>query len=188
MQSKLSAVLERLQDIRFDRKDWRRELVRDLCVSAYPDVQPWQFRQACLDGAFAIDDSRTPCSEEVLEDLYYSYLSQLLSPLDGNDAARHDGALVKEYCEWSVGLQPRPTNRPERLENFLNIASKANIQHKRYRRDLMMLLEYAAVIARDDLVLDLGEQCDVVRFCRLHFIVLLPVADLFFSERGSAQW
>ena len=97
--------------------------------------------------------------------------SQLLSPLDGNDAARHDGALVKEYCEWSVGLQPRPTNRPERLENFLNIASKTNIQHKRYRRDLMVLLEYAAVIARDDLVLDLGKQCSVVRFCRLLSIV-----------------
>ena len=133
-------------------------MILDLCVSAYPDVLPWQVRQACLDDAVALDDSRIPGTQDDLENLYYSYLSNLLSPLDGNDAARHDDALVKEYCEWSVGLQPRPHKRPERLENFLNIASRSSIQHKRYRRDLMMLVEYAAVIAKDDLVLDLGKE------------------------------
>lgn len=148
-----------MQNIQFDRRGERRDLVRDLCISAYPDVQPWQVRQACLDNIVDQSDSRTHCSEECLEDLYYSYLSRLLSPSDGNDAARHDPELVKEYCEWSVGLQPRLSKRPERLENFLNVASRSSIQHKRYTRDLMTLLQLAMVISKEDLVLDLGEKC-----------------------------
>lgn len=149
-------MLECLHDIRFDKNRDRRNLVRDLCVSAFPDIFPWQVRQACLDCSTFSEDSRIPNSDECLDAFYYSYLSHLLNPLDGNDAARHDAALVKEYCEWSVGLQPRLSKRPERIENFLSIASRSSIQHKRYTRNLMSLLEFAIVIGKDDLVLDLG--------------------------------
>lgn len=150
-------MLESLHNIPFDRKEERRDLIRDLCVSAFPDIHPWQVRQACLDRPVNLEDSRIPNSDECLEAFYYSYLSHLLNPLDGNDVARHDAALVKEYCEWSVGLQPRLSKQPERLENFLNIASRSSIQHKRYTRDLMTLLEFAVVIGKDDLVFDLGK-------------------------------
>jgi hypothetical protein len=166
-------VLVCLKNVQFDRKDERRDLIRDLCISAYPDVLPWQVRQACLDQAIEMNDSPIPCSKECLEDLYYSYLSHLLSPLDGNDAARHDAELVREYCEWSVGLQPRPNKRQDRLENFLNIASRSSIQHKRYIRDKMLLLKFAVIIGKDDLVLDLGKKEVSWTFCVKHWLMKL---------------
>jgi hypothetical protein len=92
-----------------------------------------------------------------MEDLYYRYLSHLLNPLDGHEAARHDADLVKEFCEWSVGIKPRPSKNSKRLDNFYNVASRSQIQHKRYRRDLMMLLELCMIINKDDLSLDLGK-------------------------------
>jgi hypothetical protein len=92
-----------------------------------------------------------------MEDLYYLYLSHLLNPLDGHEAARHNADLVKEFCEWSVGIKPRPSKNSKRFDNFYNIASRSQIQHKRYRRDLMMLLELCMIINKDDLSLDLGK-------------------------------
>ncbi len=154
-QAKLSAVLQFLHNIRLDKKEERRNLICDLCVSAYPDIQPWQVRKACLDPHWTSQESRIPCSDECMEDLYYSYLSRLLNPFDGHETARHDDDLVKEYCEWSVGIRPRPNKKPGRMENFLNIALQSSIQHKRYRRDLMVLLELSLMTGRDDLVLDL---------------------------------
>lgn len=97
------------------------------------------------------------CSCDDLEVLYYSYLSQLLHPFDGNDNARHDEELLEEYCEWSVGILPSPNKKADRVDNFLNIASRTSIQHTRYKRDLMMLLRLSVVIGKDDLVLDLGK-------------------------------
>jgi hypothetical protein len=134
-------------------------LIRDLCVSAYPDVLPWQVRQACLEPS---SDRVRPgaaltCSRGDLEDLYYSYLSQLLHPFDGNDNARHDEELLEEYCEWSIGILRSRDKKTDRVDNFLNIASRTSIQHTRYKRDLMMLLRLSAVIGKDDLMLDLGK-------------------------------
>lgn len=131
-----------------------------MCVSAYPDILPWQVRKACLE--FELNsghvNSVMPCPNQILQDLYYSYLSQLLHPLDGHEDARHDSELLQEFCEWSVGIQPKPgKRRAERLANFLNIASVSNIQHKRFRRDLMMLLEMSVEVGKDDLVLDLSK-------------------------------
>jgi hypothetical protein len=155
----LSALLELLQNIWCDNKSERRSLIRDLCVSAYPDVLPWQVRQACLK---PLSDRGRPedpmaCSRDDLEILYYSYLSLLLHPLDGNDDARHNEDLLEEYCEWSVGILPSPINMADRVDNFVNIASRSSIQHARYKRDLMMLLRLSVVIGKDDLVLDLGK-------------------------------
>jgi hypothetical protein len=135
-------------------------MICDLCASAYPDVLPWQVRQACLDPSSDRVPPEAPiaCSRNDLEILYYSYLSQLLHPFDGNDNARHNEELLQEYCEWSVGIFPSPIERADRVDNFLNIASRTSIQHMRYKRDLMMLLRLSVVIGKDDLVLDLGKQ------------------------------
>jgi hypothetical protein len=148
-----------LHNLRYDTKQERRKLVCELCVSAYPDILPWQVRQACLGpkSGQALPEAQMSCSEEELEDHYYCYLSQLLHPFDGNDRARHDEELLEEYCEWSVGVLPRPSKKADRLENFLNIASPSSFQHNRYKRDLMVLLRLGVVTGKEDLVLDLGK-------------------------------
>ena len=64
----------------FDRK----QAIIDLCAAAYPDIRPWQVESACGDGPSSGSDN-----------LYYIYLSQLLHPIDGHDAARRDAVLVK---------------------------------------------------------------------------------------------
>ncbi|KAG7346813.1 hypothetical protein IV203_005882 [Nitzschia inconspicua] len=157
---KLSAVLELLHDIPYDDKEERRHLIRDLCVSAYPDILPWQVRQVCLSDEMGNPslEAQPACSEDELEGFYYSYLSQLLHPFDGNDRARHDDELLEEYCEWSVGLQAHLTKKPDRLENFLNIASRSSIQYHRFKRDLMTLLRLSVVVGKEDLVLDLVDE------------------------------
>jgi hypothetical protein len=139
-----------------------------MCVSAFPDIDPWQVRQACVDSPQTSGES--PCSDECMEDLYYSYLSHLLNPLDGHEGARHDAELVKEYCEWSVGIKPRLSKNPKRLDNFYNVASRSQIQHRRYRRDLLMLLELSMIVNKDDLSLDIGKRTAIERF---HCVVIL---------------
>jgi hypothetical protein len=151
----------------------RRKVIRDLCVSAYPDVQPWQVRKACLDPQRQPLDSIEPsqaCSADQMENFYYKYMSNLLNPLDGHEDARHDAALVQEYCERSVGVIPHPNYSSERLKNFIAIASRSSIQYKRYRRDLMMLLDLSMKVGEEDLALDLG-----TFFC---FSILLVVRDV----------
>ena len=76
----------------------RRRLIISLCVSAYPDLQPWQVKKACLEKSSQSvvgAETRKHCTDECLTELYYTYLSQLLNPLEGHEAARHDGNLVK---------------------------------------------------------------------------------------------
>lgn len=92
-----------------------------------------------------------------MEEIYYVYLSHLLNPLDGNEAARQDTELVKEFCEWSVGIKPRRNKNPTRMKNFINIVARSSIHHTRYRRDLMMLLDLSLAIDKEDLALDLGK-------------------------------
>jgi hypothetical protein len=169
-------VLEFLVDIKFEMKEERRKLIRDLCVSAYPDIQPWQVRQACLENGprgSKSTGSRIPCSDDCMEDLYYTYLSNLLNPMDGHETARHNPELVKEYCEWSVGIHPTSIKNPERMENFFKVASRTSIQYKRYKRDLMMLLDLSVIVDKGDLVLELGKlREDVPRLLTIQFFKL----------------
>lgn len=104
-QSKLSAVLQLLRDIRYEVTEQRRKVIRSLCVSAYPDVQPWQVRRACLDPPKADESSTTKefCSLDCLQDFYYSYLSLLLDPVAGHESARFDIKLVKVCSEMISG-------------------------------------------------------------------------------------
>lgn len=91
VQGKLSALLECLREIRRESPD-RRRLLKTLCVSAYPDLQPWQVKRACIGMK---QDSKKTSVDESLPELYYSYLSQLLDPVEGQEAARQNGKLVE---------------------------------------------------------------------------------------------
>jgi len=93
LQSKLTALLRSLRGIRYE-KPQRRKVIKNLCVAAYPDVQPWQIKQACLDPSLSIA-SKKSCGDKELRELYYSYLSELLDPVEGQEAARHNSKLVK---------------------------------------------------------------------------------------------
>ena len=92
-QVKLSAILQLLLSIRNETKVERRDIIRTICIAAYPDIQPWQVRKACYD--LGKDSKPGQQVESWLEEFYYTYLSMLLHPIEGNDAARHDGLLVK---------------------------------------------------------------------------------------------
>ena len=81
--------------IRKESKAERRQVLVDVCVSAYPDLCPWQVRQALLDDAASGRSANSPKGQRPFKDLYYYYLSSLLHPQDGHDGARHDKELVR---------------------------------------------------------------------------------------------
>jgi hypothetical protein len=83
----LSAVMQLLQNILKEATHERKQAIIDLCVAAYPDIRPWQVENACNGGLDDGDNS-----------LYYTYLSQLLHPLDGHESARLNSFLVKVIC------------------------------------------------------------------------------------------
>lgn len=80
----MSAILQLLQGILKEKTFERKQAIIDLCAAAYPDIRPWQVESAC-------DEAHSSGSNN----LYYVYLSQLLHPIDGHDAARRDAVLVK---------------------------------------------------------------------------------------------
>jgi hypothetical protein len=99
-QGKLSALLLFLNSITNETKVHRREVIKSMCFSAYPDVQPWQVREACCSSS---------SKDRWTEAYYYSYLSTLLHPTEGNEEARDDSALVKVrlqrmFCTHSFGI------------------------------------------------------------------------------------
>jgi hypothetical protein len=98
LQGKLSAVLKFLRNVRYDLKKQRRKVIKNLCVSAYPDVQPWQVRKACLDlppPDPTETETKIACTEDCLREFYYSYLTMLLDPFEGHEAARRNAKLLK---------------------------------------------------------------------------------------------
>ena len=80
----MSAILQLLQGILKEKNLDRKQAIIDLCASAYPDIRPWQVESACYEEQTSGNNN-----------LYYIYLSQLLHPIDGHDAARRDASLVK---------------------------------------------------------------------------------------------
>lgn len=158
----------------------------DLCAAAFPDVQPWQVRQACI-GGFEVpveDHTALMTRDKTLIDLYYIYLSHLMHPTEGHEIPRHDVELVKvsgrwnhrdlgafhctdnalsiiqEWCELSILQLDYGTlkERPmDRVKNFYAIASRASSYHLAYARDLVLLLTLASTLSDPDLSLDVGE-------------------------------
>ena len=99
--------------------------------------------------------------ESWLMDYYYEYLSMLLHPQQGNEAARMDTTLVKEWCEWSIGILPagmdrKNANGSKRLDNFFRVAARSSSEHLSYRRDLETLLKLSMQANEHTLALDLG--------------------------------
>ena len=92
----LSAIVKCLPLIRKEASADRRQTLVDICVSAYPDLCPWQLKNALLDSQEnTIDGIIASDVRNYLRDLYYYYLSSLLHPQDGHEAARHDAGLVE---------------------------------------------------------------------------------------------
>ena len=147
-----------MEDIRFETNGGRRKQILDLCVSGYPDIQPWQVRTACLSFPESeSNETRDHCSYAIMEDLYYTYLCHLLNPVDGHESAREDSNLLKEFCEWSVGIDPKRESNPTRMKNFVDIAAPSSNHQNSYRRDLIMLLDLSSAIENHNLSLDLGK-------------------------------
>jgi hypothetical protein len=86
----LSALVQRLYNIRGEKYISRKKTIIDLCSSAYPDVRPWQVKKYCI----VLPRQNNAADATEMESLYYTYLSLLLHPIDGNEAARRDPRLV----------------------------------------------------------------------------------------------
>ena len=75
----LSALHELLESGAYDSMTTNFDMIR-LLVSAYPDLTPMSVRAA---------------SYKSSSDFYFNYLSLLMHPDEGSDAAKRDGELVK---------------------------------------------------------------------------------------------
>lgn len=149
----LSAIVKCLPIMREESNADRRQVLVDVCVSAYPDLCPWQVRQALV----STDGSK---GGKQLQILYYYYLSSLLHPQDGHEAARHDTALVEEWCKLSLdegSLKDEPGANTRR-KNFLCVASLNSSDHLGYHRDLAMLIELSMSSKQYSLALDLANE------------------------------
>jgi hypothetical protein len=204
-QSKLSALLEFLHKVRYETQQ-SRKVIQSLCVAAYPDVQPWQVKRACLD-PFLVDESKQACGDETLRDFYYSYLSQLLDPIEGHEAAKHNTKLIKvspkrrmpillsnhphrssslfrqqEWCEWSIGVKDGDNEKrdQDKLQNFYRVASRTSSAHLAYRRDLPTLLEMSMGIKEYNLALELSKFA--LELEPTKFDMLTPFLTIAFSK------
>jgi hypothetical protein len=156
--SMLSAVLHLLYNIHNPLMRERRISIVDLCVSSFPDIRPWQVKKACniSDGD---GNSFADPSQMEFDDLYYVYLSQLLHPTEGHDAARHDPSLVEEWCKLSIHQVDNGTlddRSFDRMANFLSVASTDSSRHLAFHRDLELLLGLAMEIKQHDLALEIA--------------------------------
>jgi hypothetical protein len=86
----LSALVQRLYNINGEKGTSRKKTIIELCSSAYSDIRPWQVKKYCLQVP-SQNGSHDACE---MENLYYTYLSLLLHPHDGNETARRDSSLV----------------------------------------------------------------------------------------------
>ena len=153
--------MQRLKDIRAATSPERQFATIDLCNKAYPDLRPWQVEKEC-NGLSALGSESS--EREGLPNLYYTYLDQMLHPIEGHDGARHDIALVKEYCTLSV-----KSKDGKRRKNFLQVASRTSSDHLAYSRDLPFLLKLSMDAHEFDLALDLGEYLVLIR---QHFVLI----------------
>jgi hypothetical protein len=87
----LTAIAQRLNNINSERTFERKTKLIEVCSAAYPDIRPWQVKKQC------VLQPVTKNATEILRmaQLYYTYLSLLLHPSDGNDYARRDPKLVE---------------------------------------------------------------------------------------------
>ena len=152
LQTMLSAIIRQIRAMRHHKVEQRSRLIH-LAVSAFPDVRPWLVRKGCLEGG-GDDSSHT----ENLNELYYVYLSLLLHPTDGHEAARHDSDLVNEWCGLSVQGDDKDAARSQgRRMNFRTVASRDQPEYKMYSRDLPFLMKLGIVASEIELSLELSK-------------------------------
>ena len=160
-QGTLSAVVQRLQELRGEKSPDQRSVTIHLCASAYPDVRPWQVDRECR-GLWK-RQSETSSKDADFHNLYYNYLTFLLHPTEGQEGAKLDAALVLEWTEMSargcleLTKQKKYTDANERKKNFFSVASKASSDHLSYTRDLISLLSLSMEMEEFILALDLGK-------------------------------
>jgi hypothetical protein len=88
----LSAILKKLEGIRVENLLARRRDLVALCAAAYPDLLPWQVRDACVPKSTS---SGTSDETNGFQSVYYEYLSLLLHPSEGHQTAQNDCELVQ---------------------------------------------------------------------------------------------
>uniref|UniRef100_A0A7S4JXR0 Nuclear pore complex protein Nup85 n=1 Tax=Odontella aurita TaxID=265563 RepID=A0A7S4JXR0_9STRA len=156
----LSALLVHLFEVTRDGNKAEQGRILPLLVSAYPDMQPWQVRKAAfMDHGNARDSTKT--EERIFSDFYYSYLSYLLDPEEGNEGARRDHSLVEEWCQLSISdhqFKDTSGGTVDKLNNFHSVASKKGDDWVLYHRDLPMLMDLSMEIGDIELALDLATE------------------------------
>jgi len=162
----LSALLIKLPMIKNDMN--QMESMLPILVSAYPDLKPWQVRKVVYDctGPF---DSFEACKHMQTSDgfcyglrYYYKYLCVLLDQDEGNDMARQNAELVKEWCMLSSSSQ---LGLDEMKKNFRKVASKKLGESDLYNRDLPFLIDISVSIDDRRLALQLGEEIIHDKIC-----------------------
>ena len=163
----LSALLKYLHSAGENSASVNERLV-DLCSSAYPDVRPWQVREAF---------------DSTGNNFYYDYLCTLLDPDDGHDRARRDSALVQEWCTLSLTESHDAVENQRRKRKFLLVASATSSDHLVFHRDLPFLVTSSLEAREFALCLDLVSEwidspsqfdsqgiLDVIRRARVNFV------------------
>ncbi|KAL7550964.1 hypothetical protein ACHAWF_014168 [Thalassiosira exigua] len=161
--SMLSALFELLPSISAGRCTSGFDFIR-LLVYAYPDLRPWCVREASK-------DSHSPESED---DFYMEYLSSLLHHEDGNDAAKRDGALVKEWCSiLRSSIEASSAVAEKCRQDFFHIASRDDPSSLLYHRDLPFLMHVSVAISEFGLALSLANEIvSSGRYCRQKQVLL----------------
>ena len=138
----LSALLEMLSSPSTTSSDFD---LTALLVSAYPDLQPW-----CVREMSSVENANT---------FYFKYMSSMLHHEEGNDAARRDRELVKEWCLMFMSEEDTE-NEDEDLnrERFLHIASRDDESSTLYHRDLPFLMDTSTKMSEFGLVLDIANE------------------------------
>lgn len=86
----LTAIVQRLYSIHAEKTLERKTKLIEVCSAAYPDIRPWQVKKQCM----LLPTSKGTSDAVLMAKLYYTYLTLLLHPSEGNDIARRDTKLV----------------------------------------------------------------------------------------------
>ena len=141
--SMFSALLEVLPSMSVKQSSGVVDYV-PLLVSAYPDLQPWFIRETL---------------QFTARDFYQQYLTSLLHYEDGNDVAKQDVELVKEWCTMLCSLDVEngsTINEDHRHQSFLHIATPNN--QNGYRRDLLFLMDCSMKISEYELTFAIANE------------------------------
>mmetsp|Transcript_4757 Transcript_4757/g.9803 ORF Transcript_4757/g.9803 Transcript_4757/m.9803 type:complete len:896 (-) Transcript_4757:78-2765(-) len=138
----LSAMLELLPSISAQSISSNFDFM-PLLVSSYPDLQPWCVRE---------------CSKNEPQ-FYFKYLSSLMHHEDGNDSAKREKTLVKEWCLMLSSPEKLDLNNVNSsVEAFFHVASKSDESSNFYHRDISFLMDISMRMSQFGLALDLANE------------------------------